>query len=324
MRNIPTLEQFINESLLQEGKWSDIMKGVKSGDSGPWTIVATDQKKVVGQDIGIKVRDAIPAHFEEMKKKYPKAKLHIEDGGGQVVWVNESTVNENQEDIEKIVNKLYSIESEIWKKLNIRSGSQLYSSNETQQQYLVQAKKLIASQGLEKDLKKYAKKISDLLRNDNYHSLNIFLAASGYFGPKLKTEYMNILKSSLYNGWDASIFESFLNEAKIIYQKGKSYQTGNGWVVYADKSGSGLDIKVNNSAGWKLDPHDRREEDLILMDAGKQRAMVTFKEGNINAFAKKMWDMNDKTTWGEKQGLTADDYADILRVWIDMRNETRK
>jgi len=120
------------------------------------------------------------------------------------------------------------------------------------------------------------------------------------------------------------VHESTVNEAKIIYQKGKSYQTGNGWVVYADKSNSGIDIKVNNSAGWQLDPHDTREEDLILMDAGRQRASITFKEGNINAFAKKMWDMNDKTTWGEKQGLTADDYADIIRVWIDMRNETRK
>lgn len=196
-------ESNVNEATTS---WSKMMKGVKSGDSGPWSIVAIENKKVVGQKNDIKTKEIIPAHYESMRKEFPKAKIHIEDAGGHVVWVNESSVN----------------------------------------------------------------------------------------------------------------------EAKIIYQKGKSYQTGNGWVVYADKSNSGIDIKVNNSAGWQLDPHDTREEDLILMDAGRQRASITFKEGNINAFAKKMWDMNDKTTWGEKQGLTADDYADIIRVWIDMRNETRK
>jgi len=123
---------------------------------------------------------------------------------------------------------------------------------------------------------------------------------------------------------DVYVQESKVNEAKIMYQKGKSYQTGSGWTVYVDKDMSGLDIKVNNSAGWKLDPNDSREETFLLMDGGKQRASLTFKEGNINSFAKKMWDLNDKTTSGEKQGLTPDDYADIIRVWIDMRNTIRK
>jgi len=196
---------YIQEMFLSEGEWTNIMKGIKGGGSGPWTIVAIDNKKVIGQQI-VKTKDAIPAYYESMKKQYPKVKLHIEDEGGQVVWVKESKVN----------------------------------------------------------------------------------------------------------------------EAKIMYQKGKSYQTGDSWTVYVDKDMSGLDIKVNNAAGWKLDPNDTREETLLLVDAGRQRASITFKEGNINAFAKKMWDMNDKTTWGEKQGLTADDYADIIRVWIDMRNTIRK
>jgi hypothetical protein len=67
MKHLPTLEQFINESKVNEGEWSKIMKGIKGGGSGPWTIVAIDNKKVIGQEI-VKTKDAIPAHYESMKK----------------------------------------------------------------------------------------------------------------------------------------------------------------------------------------------------------------------------------------------------------------
>jgi hypothetical protein len=76
----------VKELSLNEGVWAHIMKGVKSGDSGPWSIIATSGPKVVGQDVDIKSNQLIPAHYEDMKKKYPKAKIHIEDAGGGVVW----------------------------------------------------------------------------------------------------------------------------------------------------------------------------------------------------------------------------------------------
>ena len=113
--------------------------------------------------------------------------------------------------------------------------------------------------------------------------------------------------------------ESVVTEANIKYKKGKTYQSEGPWTVVVDSNSSGLDISVNNSAGWRLDPQDEREETFQLLDAGRQRATLTFKEGNIDAFAKKMFDLNDRTTHGEKEGLTAKDYADIIRVWIDMR-----
>ena len=75
-----------NESAVNEGVWAGIMKGVKSGNSGPWSIVASEYNKVIGQSNDIKIRDLIPAKYEEIKAKYPRAKLHIEDGGGEVVW----------------------------------------------------------------------------------------------------------------------------------------------------------------------------------------------------------------------------------------------
>jgi transposase len=36
--------------------------------------------------IDIRDRNILPASFEMMRKKWPKAKIHIEDGTGMVVW----------------------------------------------------------------------------------------------------------------------------------------------------------------------------------------------------------------------------------------------
>jgi hypothetical protein len=68
--------------------WSKMMRGVNNGGSGPWSIVVTDYNKVVDQDINIKIKDSLPAHYEEMKRKYPNKNIYIEDNGGQVVWSN--------------------------------------------------------------------------------------------------------------------------------------------------------------------------------------------------------------------------------------------
>ena len=78
-------------------------------------------------------------------------------------------------------------------------------------------------------------------------------------------------------------------------------------------------ISVNHSAGWRLDPHDDREETWELLDGGRQRATIYFRRGSIDKFAQQMFDLNDRTTWGNKTELTAKDYADIIRVWIDMK-----
>jgi len=79
---------FVYEAKINEGNWSVMMKGVKSGGSGPWSIVAIEYNKVVGQEINIQIRDLIPASYESMKRKFPKAKLHIEDAGGQTVFTD--------------------------------------------------------------------------------------------------------------------------------------------------------------------------------------------------------------------------------------------
>jgi hypothetical protein len=86
MKKVKLFEEYIQEATTS---WSKMMKGVRAGEGGPWSIVAIQDRKVVGQSNDIKIRDLIPAKYEALKKEFPRAKFHIEDGGGQVVW-NES------------------------------------------------------------------------------------------------------------------------------------------------------------------------------------------------------------------------------------------
>jgi hypothetical protein len=76
----------VNESIMTEGVWSKIMAGVRKGSqSGPWTIVIIQNKKVIHQE-PVKVKDAIPASYEGMKRKFRNAVLAIEDKQGQIVY----------------------------------------------------------------------------------------------------------------------------------------------------------------------------------------------------------------------------------------------
>lgn len=85
-----SLKQSIDESLAKKGNWSKIMKAVKSGSqNGPWVIVVIDKSsskpKVIHQQ-RVQVREAIPANYEQVKSKYPKAMISIEDNEGHSVY----------------------------------------------------------------------------------------------------------------------------------------------------------------------------------------------------------------------------------------------
>jgi hypothetical protein len=88
LHNFKRIFEMNDNYLLNEAStsWSKMMKGVNSGESGPWSIIATENKKVIGQEINIKIKESLPANFEEMRRKYPKASIHIEDSTGSVVW----------------------------------------------------------------------------------------------------------------------------------------------------------------------------------------------------------------------------------------------
>lgn len=72
---------------VNEGRWANIMKGVRGGTHmGPWTIVVFDSGKKVIHQRTVDVRDAIPAHYEDIKRKFPDRRLSIEDNSGMVVY----------------------------------------------------------------------------------------------------------------------------------------------------------------------------------------------------------------------------------------------
>jgi hypothetical protein len=79
----------LGEGEITEGKnWAKMMAGVRKGaQSGPWTIVVSRNKKVIYQR-QVKVKDAIPANFEDIKNTSSlKGDIYaIEDREGMTVY----------------------------------------------------------------------------------------------------------------------------------------------------------------------------------------------------------------------------------------------
>jgi hypothetical protein len=65
------------------------MRGVRKAPQPPFSIVAIQGGKVVDQKISISDQNAIPAHYEDIKRKNPGAKISIENGEGLSLY-NES------------------------------------------------------------------------------------------------------------------------------------------------------------------------------------------------------------------------------------------
>jgi len=88
MKKVRLFESFIGEA--SRGK---IHKAVKAGDY-PATIVVIEDGDVVHQET-VNTPEAVPASFNVLQKEYPKAKLHVEDKGGQTLFVEGLEVNES-------------------------------------------------------------------------------------------------------------------------------------------------------------------------------------------------------------------------------------
>lgn len=87
---VKTFDEFVNESLINEGKWSKLMKAANSRQASvPFSLVAIKDGKVVDQIISIQDKDLIPAHYEALKKKHKDAKISLEDGTGKRLLMTE-------------------------------------------------------------------------------------------------------------------------------------------------------------------------------------------------------------------------------------------
>lgn len=113
-------------------------------------------------------------------------------------------------------------------------------------------------------------------------------------------------------------YSEYLNESKNILsfkQTRKDYKS-NDFVTFHVMDGDNfMSLKVNNSAGWQTDAHEPSL--LKLMDNGNVRGTIRIPNNfKVYDLANKMYNLNSETTWGEKQGLTKDDYTKILQYFL--------
>jgi hypothetical protein len=117
----------------------------------------------------------------------------------------------NEEELTKFAEALQSAESEVWDNLDIRSGGQLYRTASLQKQYatqMAQAFKDVAKKFAHlKDMNlEDAQMVHDMLEDQNYHSLNNYLAIKGVYGPNMK---------KLYVGQHAQSPDNYLDPANM-------------------------------------------------------------------------------------------------------------
>lgn len=83
--------------------WNHMMKSVRSGKN-PYTLVVVDKSGKVIKQLTSSIRDAIPSHFETLRKNYPKTTIHIEDSEGKRLW---SHVDEYEGDSTQLASDLF-------------------------------------------------------------------------------------------------------------------------------------------------------------------------------------------------------------------------
>jgi hypothetical protein len=110
------------------------------------------------------------------------------------------------------LNRLMKIETDIWNKMKLSSGGDIYSDPLKQKIYADAVKAAIKKAGIEKDIKDASGQIYSELENENYHLLNNLLSLMGYFGPKQKKEYKSYHSQYPNMNLDPLMIESILND----------------------------------------------------------------------------------------------------------------
>jgi hypothetical protein len=85
------VRNMMRESIIGEGLFQDIMKGVKTGN-GPFTLVVIKNNKVVKQ-VTVNTPQGVPANYTSLQKDYPNSRIRVEDATGKIVFgesVNEA------------------------------------------------------------------------------------------------------------------------------------------------------------------------------------------------------------------------------------------
>lgn len=115
-------------------------------------------------------------------------------GGVADVTPNYAEGGVNEAELSKFAEALQNAEMDVYDNLDIRSGGQLYRTASLQKQYASQMnesfKQLTKKFAHLKDInEEQAQLIHDMLEDQNYHSLNNYLALKGMYGQKRKEKY---------------------------------------------------------------------------------------------------------------------------------------
>ena len=109
-------------------------------------------------------------------------------------------------DAYEVYNKLSDIVSDVWDKLKIDGGSQIYASDKLQENLSNEYEKAGIDSLFKSLTKAQRKKVAEILTDENQHSLRQYLALRGYLGDEEYNDYKR-----LYGEYP----KNFLNPAKI-------------------------------------------------------------------------------------------------------------
>lgn len=103
--------------------------------------------------------------------------------------------------VRQIVKNLVNTHDRMAYVLGIETSDDVYEDLTKQKKYINMVNTEIAKLNLEEKIAEFADAIHDELEDSNYHILNSFLSASGYYGVKYKEEYLKMLKKPNYTGF---------------------------------------------------------------------------------------------------------------------------
>lgn len=99
-------------------------------------------------------------------------------------------------DTKEVANKLTDLSYDVWDKLKIESGSQIYASDATQKKLNKEFKTIGIDEIYSKLTKPERKKVSDILTDENQHSLRNYLGLRGYNGEQEFNSYKTMFEES--------------------------------------------------------------------------------------------------------------------------------
>lgn len=109
------------------------------------------------------------------------------------------TPTKTKVDVKEVANKLSDLYYDVWDKLKIESGSQIYSSDATQKKLNKELKNIGIDEIYSNLTKPERKKVSDILTDENQHSLRNYLGLRGYNGEQEYNSYVTMYEDNMKN-----------------------------------------------------------------------------------------------------------------------------